>query len=94
MDENIEPVIPMLIRRMNHLESLVIETHNNVLEILKEKQKELLTPTEICKMLKISRDTYQEYAKSKLFQQIQLVPNGRMYVQRSEIERLIEQGKV
>lgn len=78
----------------NKMMSLTIETHEAVMRIDKAASSELLTAAEVCKMLKISRDTYQEYAKSKLFQQIQLVPNGRMYVQRSEIERLIEQGKV
>lgn len=78
----------------NEMRSLIIETHSHMMKLSKAASSELLTPAEVCKMLKISRDTYQEYAKEKLFQQVQLKPNGRLYVQRSEIERLIEQGKV
>lgn len=78
----------------NEQKSINIENNIMLKKLVEEKEKELLTAAEVCKILKISRDTYQEYAKSKLFQQIQLVPNGRMYVQCSEVERLIEQGKV
>lgn len=94
MNGNNEPPFMPSENEWNEMRSMIIETHGNVLKILREKEKELLTAAEVCKILKISRDTYQEYAKSKLFQQIQLVSNGRMYVQRSEIERLIERGKV
>lgn len=92
-NNNKPPFIPSE-NEWNNIRSMIIETHEAVMRIDKAASSELLTAAEVCKMLKISRDTYQEYAKSKLFQQIQLVPNGRMYVQRSEVERLIEQGKV
>lgn len=94
MNKNNEPPFMPSENEWNEMRSMIMETHGSVLKILREQEKELLTATEVCKILKISRDTYQEYAKSKLFQQIQLVANGRMYVQRSEIERLIERGKV
>lgn len=78
----------------NEMRSLIIETDSHVMKLSKAASSELLTPAEVCKILKISRDTYQEYSKEKLFQQVHLKPNGRLYVQRSEIERLIDQGKV
>lgn len=79
---------------LNKLLSIEIENNKMLKKLVSEKEKELLTAAEVCKMLKISKDTFHEYANDKLFQLIQLKPKGRLYVQRSEIEMLIERGKV
>lgn len=59
-------------------------------------QKELLTPAEVCEMLKIGRTTYQRYVDKGVFDQVRLDKenNGKVYVKRSEILRLIDQGKL
>lgn len=54
--------------------------------------KELLTPKEVQEILKIGKTTYQRYVDDKVFTQIKIV--GKAYVERAEIERLIEEGKI
>lgn len=80
----------------NELKSILLEIREGVKKLTDESGKELLTPTEICKMLKISRNTYQNYAKEGIFQQTRIGKNknSRVLVKRSDIERLIEEGKI
>lgn len=80
----------------NELKSIVLEIREGVKKLTAEAGKELLTPAEVCKMLKISRTTYQAYVKGKVFEQIRIDKNknSRVFVKRSDIERLIDEGKV
>lgn len=79
-------------RRYNELKSLLLEIKEDVSAIKAEKQKELLTPKEVQEILKIGKTTYQRYVDDKVFTQIKIV--GKAYVERAEIERLIEEGKI
>lgn len=94
-DDNKPPFIPS-VKEWNEMRSLIIETHKNVLKILREKEKELLTPDEVCQMLRISRSTYQRHVKAGLFEQIKQgdKANSSAFVKRSQIEELIERGKI
>lgn len=91
-DENIS--IP--VTEWHNLLSMVIEIRDKVTTLTSEAEKELLTPTEVCKRLKISRNTYQRYVDEKVFGQIRISKksNSRVFVRRYEIERLIEAGKL
>ena len=74
----------------NELKSIVMEIREGVSKLVDEAGKELLTPNEICKMLKISRNTFQNYINKKVFEYSKV--EGKVYVKRSEIERLIDEG--
>lgn len=80
----------------NELKSLLIDIRNKVAMLTEAAQKELLTPVEVCKMLKIGRTTYQRYVDKGIFDQVRLDKegNGKVYVKRSEISRLIDDGKL
>ena len=80
----------------NELKSIMLEIREGVKKLTDEAEKELLTPTEVCKMLKISRNTYQNYVNSKIFEQTRIGKNknGRVLVKRSDLERLIDEGKI
>lgn len=80
----------------NELKSLLIEICNKVTTLTDAAQKELLTPAEVCKILKIGRTTYQRYVDNGVFDQVRLGKegNGKVYVKHSEILRLIDQGKL
>lgn len=84
MDENITR------KDWNELKSMVLEIREGVSKLVDEAGKELLTPNEICKMLKISRNTFQNYINKKVFEYSKV--EGKVYVKRSEIERLIDEG--
>lgn len=79
----------------NELKSIILEIKEGVEKLADAAGKELLTPTEICKMLKISRGTYQGYANAGVFEQIRIgkTKNSRVFVKRSDIERLIAEGR-
>lgn len=92
MDEN----ITISMKEWNKAQSMLIDIQEKVTKLLKDKESELLTPSEVCEMLKISRNTYQRYVKQGVFEQIQPNKgnNSKVYVKRSEIERLIEEGNL
>lgn len=74
----------------NELKSMVLEIREGFSKLVNEAGKELLTPNEICKMLKISRNTFQNYINRNVFEYSKV--EGKVYVKRSEIERLIDEG--
>lgn len=79
-------------KNWNELKSMVLEIRESVSKLVDEAGKELLTPNEICKMLKISRNTFQNYINRNVFEYSKV--EGKVYVKRSEIERLIDEGKI
>jgi hypothetical protein len=83
-------------KEWNEMKSMLLEIREGVSKLVDEAGKELLTPNEVCKMLKISRNTYQNYVNDKVFEQIRIdkSKNSRVFVKRSEIERLIDEGKI
>ena len=76
--------------------SIVTETREMVVKLYREKEKELLTPAEVCEILGISRNTFQRYVSDGVFELIRLNKSGRnrVFVRRSEIDRLINEGKI
>ena len=86
-------------REYNELKSILLDTNEKVSKVyaklVDEAGKELLTPNEICRMLKVGRSTYQRYVDAGIIEQIHIGNNNsRVYVKRSEIERLIDEGKI
>lgn len=84
------------VNEWNELKSIMLEIREGVKKLTDEAGKELLTPTEVCRMLKISRNTYQNYVNGGVFEQTKIAKNknGRVLVKRSDIERLVEEGRI
>lgn len=80
----------------NELKSIVLEIKEGVKKLTDEAGKEMLTPAEVCKILKISRNTYQNYVNGGIFEQTRIGKNknSRVLVKRSDIERLMGEGKI
>jgi len=80
----------------NELKSLLYEILDNVSKITDKVGNELMTPSEVCELRKFSRSTYRRLVQKGIISQIRTVPgiNTKVYVKRSEIERLIEEGKI
>lgn len=87
-----ETMISIPAKEWNKAQSMLIDIQEKVTKLLKDKENELLTPTEICKMLKIGRNTYQRYVDNGVIEQKKI--KGKAYVKRSEIERLIDEGSL
>jgi hypothetical protein len=86
----------MLPHEFNEIKGLLLEISDRVTALTEVGQKELLTPAEVCKMLKIGRTTYQRHVAAGVFDQVRLGGgrSGKVYVKRSDILRLIDQGKL
>lgn len=84
--------ITISMKEWNKTQSMLIDIQEKVTKLLKDKENELLTPNEICKMLKIGRNTYQRYVNNGVIEQKKI--KGKAYVLRSEIERLIDEGSL
>lgn len=77
------------------LKSIILQVREMVSKLVDQAGQELLTPKEVCEILKIGRSTYQRYVDAGIFEQIHIGNNNsRVYVKRVEIERLIDEGKI
>lgn len=79
-------------KKYNRLLSVLLENNTMLKKLVAERGKELLPRKNVLEMLHIGDTTYQRYVDNKVFTQIKI--EGKAYVQRAEIERLIEEGKV
>lgn len=80
-------------KKYNRLLSLTMENNAMLKKLTADQQNERLSPDEVQKMLGIGKSTYQRYIKDgKVFTQHKL--EGKAYVLRSDIERLIAEGKI
>ncbi|WP_018109723.1 helix-turn-helix domain-containing protein [Bacteroides propionicifaciens] len=74
------------------LKSILLETKEDIAILKAESEKKALTPKEVQEMLGIGKTTYQRYVKDNIITQSKI--GGKAYVQRSEIQRLFEEGKI
>lgn len=80
-------------KKYNRLLSVMLENNAMLKKLTADQQNERLTPDEVQKMLSIGKSTYQRYIKNgKVFTQYKL--EGKAYVLRSDIEKLIAEGKI
>ncbi len=80
----------------NELKAMVKDTSNQVRELTGREQKELLTPKEVCAMLKIGRTTFERYMNDGVFEVVKVNKQkySKNYVKRAHIEELIKNGVV
>ena len=83
----------MTSKEFNELKSLILDIKEKVSRIAGD---ELLTPNEVCEMRKFSKSTYKRLVKTGVINQIRIAPgsNTKVYAHRSEIEKLIDEGKI
>ncbi|MDR0575627.1 MAG: helix-turn-helix domain-containing protein [Tannerella sp.] len=79
----------------DELKSMVIDIRDKVSVLVSEKQKEFLTPREVCRDLHICRSTYRRHVEAGRLRQVRIGEKGsRVYVRRSDIENLKKDGKI
>lgn len=80
----------------NEIKSLLLDIQSKVSTLADAAKKELLTPAEVCKMLKIGRTTYDRHIANGVFEQVRIDKGraGKVYVRRADIDRLIDEGKL
>lgn len=84
--------ITIPVKEWNEHQSRIIDIQEKIMKLVKDRENELLTPKEVQHLLKIGVTTYQRYLKDGVFEQIKI--KGKAYVKRSEIDRLIEEGRI
>ena len=89
-------VVTIPLDEWNEHKSLLKKINERVTELTNKDQKELLTPKEVCNILKISRTTFERYMNNNVFDVIRINKKkySKVYVKHSHLEKLIREGVV
>jgi response regulator of citrate/malate metabolism len=89
-------VLSVPLNEWNEQQSLLKEISEQVKQLASKEQKELMTPKEVCEMLKIGRSTFERYMNAGYFEVVQVSKKkySKKLVKRSELEKLINSGKL
>lgn len=89
-------VITIPIEEWNETKGMIKNLCNEVEKISMKKEKELLTPKEVCEILKIGRTTFQRYIANGILEPIKVNNNkySKMYVKRSDIKKIIDEAEI
>jgi DNA invertase Pin-like site-specific DNA recombinase len=89
-------IVSVPLTEWNEHKALLQDISNQVRTLTSRDQKELMTPKEVCEMLKIGRTTFERYMNDSVFEVIQVNKKkySKKYVKRSHLEDLIRDGKV
>ena len=89
-------VLTVPLNEWNELKALIKETSIQVRELTGREQKELLTPKDVCTILKIGRTTFERYMNDGVFEVVKVNKQkySKNYVRRSHLEELIKNGAV
>ena len=88
-------VITIPVQEWNEQKAMIKSLYEKIGKLTDKEEKELLTPKEVCEMLKIGRTTYQRYITSGTLEPVKVNQKkySKVYVRRSDIESLIREGK-
>ncbi|MFA6590478.1 MAG: helix-turn-helix domain-containing protein [Bacteroidales bacterium] len=94
MEKSTVAIITIPLNEWNETRSKINDLTNAVQSLTDEKGNELLTPKEVCEMLKIGRTTYQRYIVNGTLTPIRINKEkySKVYVKRAEIEAMINEG--
>ncbi|KAA6335035.1 hypothetical protein EZS27_016698 [termite gut metagenome] len=89
-------VITIPLQEWNDTKNMLKNINEKMSKLAGQEEKELLTPNEVCKMLKISRSTFQRHVIHGILEPVKVNQKkySKIYVRRSEIENLMNEGKV
>ena len=76
----------------NHLKELKIQIGQIIGLVKKTKDDEIMTSSEVMKMLKISRNSYNRLKDEGIIKVYSL--RGKLYCKRSEILQTVESGRI
>lgn len=91
MEKTTVAVVTIPLSEWNDTRSKINDLASAVQSLTNEKGSELLTPKEVCEMLKIGRTTYQRYILNGTLTPIRFNKEkySKVYVRRAEIEEMI-----
>lgn len=94
MENTQQATLNVPLSEWNELKALLTETRDLLLAQSGQRKNDLLTPAEVCRMLDISRSTFERLADSGVIPTIKLQRRKytKVQVKRSDIDRLLKQG--
>jgi predicted glycosyltransferase len=89
-------VVTISLDEWNQLKATVTRMAEGVQKLTGKEEKELLTPKEVCEILKIGRTTYERYKANGIFEvtRVNRRKYSKNYVSRAHLEKLISEGVV
>lgn len=89
-------VVTIPLNEWNEQKALLTKMADQVQALTRKEQKELLTVSEVCQMLKIGRTTFERYMANGVIEVIKFNRKKytKNYVRREHLESLISQGVV
>lgn len=86
-------VITVPMQEWNETRAMIKDLSKTVAGMANKEEKELLTPKEVCEMLKIGRTTFQRYLANGDLEPVRINKKkySRIYIRRTDITRLLEQ---
>ena len=89
-------ILTVPLNEWNEQKAMLKDICEQVRTLTGKEQKELLTPKEVCELLKIGRSTYDRYMNNGVFEVLKVNKQkySKSYVKRSHLEELIKNGVV
>lgn len=89
-------ILTVPLTEWNEMKAMLKDTCEQVRTLTGKEQKELLTPKEVCALLKIGRSTFERYMIRGVFDVVKVNQQkySKSYVKRSQLEELIKNGAV
>lgn len=86
-------IITVDAKEWNELKSILFDIREKLNRLTTDAEKDLLTPAEVCRILKIGRKTLHRYINSGILSIVK-INDKNMYIKRSQLEKLIDEGKI
>ena len=96
MEQSKVLLITVSVEEWNETKRMIKSLYEKVSKLTDKEEKELLTPKEVCEMLKIGRTTFQRYVANGVLNpsKIDRRKYTKTYIKRSDIENLINSGEL
>jgi len=87
-------IISVSVQEWNETKDMIKSISERLNEITKPSIKELLTPNEVCEILKCGRSTFERLKGNGAFPVQRANGSNKVYVKRSDLEKAITSGEV
>ena len=94
MDTSNIAVITIPLSEWNETRNKINDLAHAVRSLTNKKDDELLTPKEVCEILKIGRTTFQRYIANETLTAVRINKEkySKVYVRRAEIETMVREN--
>lgn len=94
MEQNQVAILTVPAQEWMETKAILRDMAEKLKKLTDKEEKELMTPKEVCEFLKIGRMTFERYKNDAVFEVVRVNTKkySKVYVKRSELERLIKEG--